>query len=100
VGQIYRPHGPSRGTVIFLHGLSDHLGTNLHGIIACLKENYTFAAFDLPGHGLSSGMRGGIGDFSEYARSLHLFLQSCDSLINFPLVFIGHSTVVLLRSNM
>jgi len=92
VGQIYRPHGPSRGTVIFLHGLSDHLGTNLHGIIACLKENYTFAAFDLPGHGLSSGMRGGIGDFSEYARSLHLFLQSCDSLINFPLVFIGHST--------
>lgn len=92
VWQIYRPHGPSRGTVIFLHGLFDHLGTNLNGITACLKENYTFAAFDLPGHGLSSGSRGGIGDFSEYAKSLHLFLQTCDSLIKPPLVFIGHST--------
>lgn len=91
VGQIYRPFGPSRGTVIFLHGLSDHLGTNLNGIEACLKENYTFASFDLPGHGLSSGSRGGIGDFSEYAKSLHLFLQTCDSLIKPPLVFIGHS---------
>ncbi len=92
VGQIYRPCGPSRGTVIFLHGLFDHLGTNLNGITACLNENYTFAAFDLPGHGLSSGSRGEIGDFSEYAKSLHLFLQTCDSLIKPPLVFIGHST--------
>jgi len=92
VGQIYRPSGLSRGTVIFLHGLSDHLGTNLNGIEACLKANYTFAAFDLPGHGLSSGLRSGIGDFSEYAKSLHLFLQPCDSLIKPPLVFIGHST--------
>lgn len=92
VGQIYRPEGPTRGTVIFLHGLFDHVGTNLNAITVCLKANYTFAAFDLPGHGLSSGQRGSIGDFNQYAKSLDLFLETCDSFLSPPFVFIGHST--------
>lgn len=92
VGQIYKPSGISRGTVIFLHGLFDHVGTNVNGIKICLQENYTVAAFDLPGHGLSSGVRGGIEDFSEYATALHEFLRICDNLTNPPYVFIGHST--------
>lgn len=92
VGQIYKPSGISRGTVIFLHGLFDHVGTNVNAIKICLQENYTFAAFDLPGHGLSSGIRGGIGDFSEYATALHNFLCICDTLTNPPQIFIGHST--------
>ncbi|HEX3019930.1 MAG TPA: alpha/beta hydrolase, partial [Chitinispirillaceae bacterium] len=92
VGQIYRPCGPSRGTVIFLHGLFDHVGTNKNAIVACLQENYTFAAFDLPGHGLSSGKRGSIRDFREYADALGSFLKICDTLTSLPYVFIGHST--------
>lgn len=92
VGQIYKPLRPSRGTVIFLHGLFDHVGTNVNGIDVCLKENYTVAAFDLPGHGLSSGVRGEIGDFHEYAAALHSFMRTCETLTNPPYIFIGHST--------
>ncbi|NLE00325.1 MAG: alpha/beta hydrolase, partial [Fibrobacter sp.] len=92
VGQIYRPLGRSYGTVIFLHGLFDHVGTNVNIIKACLQQNYTFAAFDLPGHGLSSGIQASIGDFNEYATALDLFIKICDSLTDPPYVFIGHST--------
>lgn len=92
VGQIYRPkEHNSRGTVILLHGLFNHVGTAKNGIAACLRENFTVAAFDLPGHGLSSGIGGRIGDFNEYASALHSFLNACDTLTNPPFIFIGHS---------
>jgi alpha-beta hydrolase superfamily lysophospholipase len=91
VGQIYRCDN-SRGTVFFLHGLFDHTGTVANGIGACLRENFTVATFDLPGHGLSGGERSAIGDFSEYAGALREFLRICTELVDTPYIFIGHST--------
>ncbi|MBN1306347.1 MAG: alpha/beta hydrolase [Chitinispirillaceae bacterium] len=89
-GQVYCPEHP-HGTVFFLHGYFDHTGTVVNGIAACLQEQFTVAAFDLPGHGLSSGERGAINDFSEYVRAFREFMHCCEGLVDTPYVFIGHS---------
>jgi alpha-beta hydrolase superfamily lysophospholipase len=91
VGQIFRPEKPV-GTVFFLHGYFDHTGTQVNGIRACLQEHFTVAAMDLPGHGLSSGVRGAIDEFSEYVHALEQFVISCENVVDTPYIFIGHST--------
>jgi alpha-beta hydrolase superfamily lysophospholipase len=91
VGQIYRPDR-AHGTVFFLHGLFDHTGIVANGIRVCLREGFTVATFDLPGHGLSSGERGAIDDFSEYAGALREFMRICAGVVDTPYFFIGHST--------
>ena len=85
------PESP-RGAVFVLHGYLDHVGLLQRLVAHLLDLGFAVAAFDLPGHGLSSGERAGVGDFSEYASVLRDFIGICASRLPQPHHFVGHST--------
>jgi alpha-beta hydrolase superfamily lysophospholipase len=60
----------AQGVLLVVHGYLDHVGLMQHLIRYGLQRGYTVLAFDLPGHGLSSGDRVAIDDFSDYRRAL------------------------------
>ncbi|MCR8922160.1 alpha/beta hydrolase [Dasania sp. GY-MA-18] len=57
-------------TIVIVHGYYDHVGLYKHVIANCLEQGYNLIAFDLPGHGLSSGERTRISRFGEYQQVL------------------------------
>ncbi len=61
----YVPRSP-KGTVFVVHGYYDHVGIYNHLIKSLLRNRYAVIAFDLPGHGLSSGSRAAISSFRQY----------------------------------
>lgn len=56
----------ARGTALLMHGYYDHVGIYGSLIEFCLQQGWSVFAFDLPGHGLSTGERAAISDFDEY----------------------------------
>jgi alpha-beta hydrolase superfamily lysophospholipase len=82
----------SRGTAIILHGYYDHSGIVRNLIDCCIREGLCVAAFDLPGHGLSSGEPAAIDSFSQYANALDTFLTICQTYLPGPFFAVGHST--------
>lgn len=62
--------GGARGTVLVLHGYYDHVGIFDHVIERLLADGHDVLAFDLPGHGLSSGEPAAINDFADYQAVL------------------------------
>ncbi|MDF1763811.1 MAG: alpha/beta hydrolase, partial [Oleibacter sp.] len=56
----------AKGTVVIVHGYYDHIGLYRTLIDFCLRQQLNVVAFDLPGHGLSSGEPASISDFQEY----------------------------------
>jgi alpha-beta hydrolase superfamily lysophospholipase len=73
---VWSPANP-KGSVFVLHGYLDHTGLLKPLISYLLDCGLAVAAYDLPGHGLSSGERGAINDFSEYATVFNDFLRIC-----------------------
>jgi alpha-beta hydrolase superfamily lysophospholipase len=87
---IFKPK-ESQGTVILLHGYGDHTGVWKHVISTVVKERYTVAVYDHPGHGLSSGARALIDDFSEYVSVLEDFLRIARVHLPGPYHLVAHS---------
>lgn len=87
---IFSPKAPS-ATVIILHGYYDHTGTWKHVIKTLLHNNYRVAIFEQPGHGLSSGERATIADFSHYTQALADFLRIIRSHYIGPYHILAHS---------
>lgn len=81
-----------RGTIFLLHGYNDHTGMLRNLIQFCLKQNFSVAIYDLPGHGLSSGERGAINNFGEYADIHETFISLYKNYLPRPFHLIGHST--------
>lgn len=67
--QVWLPP-EARGTLIILHGYYDHMGLYRHLISWALQHGLAVMAFDLPGHGLSSGERASIDCFLRYQKVL------------------------------
>lgn len=65
VAHVFQPQ-EAQGTVFFLHGYLDHSGLYRHLMRDCLERGHAVFILDLPGHGLSSGARVDIPDFSHY----------------------------------
>ncbi|WP_251975999.1 alpha/beta fold hydrolase [Salinicola avicenniae] len=63
--QVWAPARP-RGTVFVVHGYFDHLGLYGHLLERLLARDWQVVLWDLPGHGLSSGERATIDDFTDY----------------------------------
>lgn len=80
------------GTAFIVHGLYDHLGLYHHLIRYCLNRGWRVVAFDLPGHGLSSGKRTSIRDFQQYDRIFTKILSSICVFFKEPLHVFGQST--------
>lgn len=72
--QIWKPP-VARGTLLILHGYYDHMGLYRHLIQWALEQHYAVLAFDLPGHGLSSGERASIDCFLRYQKVLDGILE-------------------------
>ena len=87
---LIRPAG-AQATVLILHGYFDHSGIMKHLIRNCLKRQLAVVCFDLPGHGLSSGVTANIDDFSEYAEVLDDVIRFCRPFIPGTISAVGHS---------
>ncbi len=88
---IFRPK-ISRGTVVLMHGFLDHVGTLSSTIQHLLQQGFAVAAYDQPGHGLSSGPRASIDDFTDYASIFDDFLRIVDTHMPPPYHSVAHST--------
>ncbi len=89
----FKPEQAPRGAVLLVHGLGDHIGRyrEIGGMLS--GRGLHAAGVDLPGHGLSPGIRGHLRDW-ETVESI--FRESVDLLRDrvgpdVPLGVIGHS---------
>jgi len=85
------PQNP-RGTLIVMHGYYDHVGIFANVIAYGLSQGLAVLAFDLPGHGLSSGDRVAIDSFDHYGDVLNAILVRAQDFLPQPLYGIGQST--------
>ena len=81
----------ARGNLLLVHGYTDHVGVFGHLVGWGLANNLNVLAFDLPGHGLSSGEPAAIDSFSQYSRAVHDVLAAVP-LPSLPLYAIAQST--------
>lgn len=77
--QVWSPVTP-RATLLVLHGYYDHSALYRHVIQWGLEMGFAVLTVDLPGHGLSSGLRASINDFAEYQAVLRAALQQAEAL--------------------
>lgn len=82
VTQLWMPPAP-KATLVLQHGYYDHMGLYGNVIAWALGMGFAVLACDLPGHGLSSGTRASIGEFSEYQAVFQRLLSEAASL-NLP----------------
>lgn len=82
----------AQGTVVVVHGYYDHVGIFNNLIRFALEHHLAVVAFDLPGHGLSSGARAAIDSFDQYADVLAEVMKQSYDLMPKPLYTIGQST--------
>jgi alpha-beta hydrolase superfamily lysophospholipase len=78
--------------VVIVHGYYDHVGIVRNAVAWALEAGFAVAAFDLPGHGLSTGARSSIKTFSHYAGALHEFMEYVPKTQAQPVFLVGHST--------
>ncbi len=90
-GHTFRPKD-YKATVVILHGYLGHCGLLSKIIKYMIDAGYAVAAFDLPGHGLSSGQPTAIDEFSQYCDSLNDFMKIIKPQLHGPYHIIGHST--------
>lgn len=83
---------PPQATALITHGLYDHVGLYRHLIRYCLARDWQVVAFDLPGHGLSGGVRSSIDSFQEYDGVFTRLLSNLAVQLNQPIHAFGQST--------
>ncbi|WP_458717691.1 phospholipase BipL [Pseudomonas gregormendelii] len=92
VSQFWWP-ARAKATLFLFHGFYDHTGLYRHVIDWALDQGFAVIACDLPGHGLSSGERASIRDFSEYQDTLQgLFAEAKSIDLPQPWHLCGQST--------
>lgn len=92
VSQVWLPERPV-ATLFLVHGFYDHMGLYRHVVEWALEQNFAVITCDLPGHGLSSGVRASIHDFAEYQVVLHaLFAEAMSLQLPHPWHLCGQST--------
>jgi len=89
--QYWMPENP-KGTYFIVHGYFDHTGLYGHLIYHLLQLGYAVVAFDLPGHGLSSGERVSIESFDHYVDVFSSLLHECKNSFPKPWKAAGQST--------
>ncbi len=77
---LWQPSGHNRGTLLVNHGYLAHTGLMAHTIKHLLQLGFTVAAFDWPGHGLSSGEPAHIASFDQYQQALDVILPALAQL--------------------
>lgn len=96
--QLWQPSTPI-GTIFIVHGYFDHTGLYSHIIRFFLEQSYAVFSFDLPGHGLSSGERASIDNFSDYSSALEHCLAWAKGKLTAPWLLFGQSTGAAIITN-
>ena len=93
VSQVWWPESAPVATLFVIHGFYDHMGLYRHVIEWGLNRGFAVIACDLPGHGLSSGERASIDDFTQYQAALQgLFIEAQSLQLTQPWHLCGQST--------
>lgn len=82
-----------RATLVVTHGIGEHSESYNRFAQGMTGLGYDVIAWDLRGHGRSSGNRGTVGQFMEYAKDLDHFVKhlAIKGQLTKPFYFIGHS---------
>lgn len=80
------------GTCYVVHGYYDHVGLFGNVIEYWLRRGNSVIAFDLPGHGLSTGPKASIYSFSQYREALEKCLAISREHSAAPYHIVGQST--------
>lgn len=80
------------GTVFVVHGYLGHALQHAKLIAPLLRAGYLVVVPELPGHGLSDGRRGAIGDFADYGTFLDDVTEYVAGHVPEPWHAVGHST--------
>jgi alpha-beta hydrolase superfamily lysophospholipase len=88
--QRFRPEN-KRGTIVVLHGYYDHSATLKHAIRYFTNMKYEVICYDLQGHGLSTGEKATIKEFSQYREAFSHFIHTYCQKGSPPFV-VAHST--------
>lgn len=89
--QCYLPVD-AKATVFLFHGYFDHVGLYRHLIRFLLEHQFAVVAYDMPGHGLSSGGPTSIPCFSDYQHVIQDCLNLCRGNMPEPFHCVGQST--------
>ena len=73
--QAWRPEGEPKAILAIVHGYGEHSGRYLNVANYFVPRGYALYAYDLRGHGRSSGQRGHINRFAEYLADTDTFLK-------------------------
>lgn len=90
--QWWLPGEGHKALVMIVHGLAEHSGRYDFAARYLCRHGYAVGAFDLLGHGKSSGKRAFIPAFNQFLDSVDLFLARAREKANGkPLFLFGHS---------
>ena len=81
----------AKGTVVLVHGYTDHTGLYRHIIQHLVNNHWNVFAYDLAGHGLSSGEPLAIRCFNDYVTQLQHLLNHYRPYFVGPVVMMGQS---------
>jgi alpha-beta hydrolase superfamily lysophospholipase len=70
----------AESTLLLVHGYFDHVGLFRHMVRFGLERGSNVVAFDLPGHGLSSGKVATIASFDHYRHAIADVLKAVESV--------------------
>ncbi len=90
--RTWLPDEPATGTVVAVHGYSEHSGRHLDLARRLAGVGYAVRLFDLRGHGFSEGPRAFVRSFGDYLRDLQQFVERIQNEApGAPLFLFGHS---------
>lgn len=89
--QSFRPM-QVKAHILLLHGYYDHAGVLSSVIRFLIQKGFHVLTFDLPGHGLSTGERAVISQFSHYSESIREIMHRHLSSYSAPVYVVAHST--------
>lgn len=89
--QSFRPER-AKAQILLLHGYYDHAGVLNETIRYFVRKKFHVWTVDFPGHGLSTGERASISDFSFYTESIKEIARKYLTKVESPVYLIAHST--------
>jgi len=90
--QSWQPEDRSRAVVCLVHGMGEHSGRYAHVADALTQAGYVLFAFDIRGHGKSSGPRGHTPSYEALLQDISSLLEVANKQFpQLPFFLCGHS---------